>query len=125
MPVAAAPGAAKPAGREPTPARTLRRQRRDCLRFENLLRSLGQECGDAPRGYADPRTGQPMLDLEGARERSTCWMPCAKRRWEIWRPRKTTLVVDILGNLKLAVMEMTKASENGFANMPPSVHPEK
>jgi len=35
-------------------------------------------------------------------------MPCAKRQWEIWRPRKNTLVIDILGNLKLAFMEMTK-----------------
>jgi len=40
-------------------------------------------------------------------------------------PEEDTLVVDILGNLKTRLMEMTKASENGFANMPPSVHPRK
>ena len=36
--------------------------------FENLVRSLGQNAAMLLGGYADPRTGQPMLDLEGARE---------------------------------------------------------
>jgi len=32
------------------------------------VRSLGQNAAMLLGGYADPRTGQPMLDLEGARE---------------------------------------------------------
>jgi len=36
--------------------------------FENLTRWMGQNAAMLLGGYADPRTGQPMLDLEGARE---------------------------------------------------------
>ena len=61
-------------------------------------------------GYADPRTGQPMLDLEGAREMIDMLDALREKTMGNLAPEEDTLVIDILGNLKLAFMEMTKAA---------------
>jgi hypothetical protein len=79
--------------------------------FENLVRSLGQNAAMLLGGYADPRTGQPVLDLEGAtRDDRHARCACAKRRIGNLAPEEKTLLMDVLGNLKLAFMEMTKAA---------------
>ena len=78
--------------------------------FENLVRSLGQNAAMLLGGYADPRTGQPMLDLEGAREMIDMLDALREKTMGNLAPEEDTLVVDILGNLKLAFMEMTKAA---------------
>ena len=108
---AAASGAAKPAGREaaavaPSTATTAKR----LPAFENLVRSLGQNAAMLLGGYADPRTGQPMLDLEGAREMIDMLDALREKTMGNLAPEEDTLVLDILGNLKLAFMEMTKAA---------------
>ena len=61
-------------------------------------------------GYADPRTGQPMLDLEGAREMIDMLDALREKTMGNLAPEEDTLVLDVLGNLKLAFMEMTKAA---------------
>jgi hypothetical protein len=78
--------------------------------FENLIRSLGQNAAMLLGGYADPRTGQPMLDLEGAREMIDMLDALREKTMGNLAPEEDTLVIDILGNLKLAFMEMTKAA---------------
>ena len=78
--------------------------------FENLVRSLGQNAAMLLGGYADPRTGQPMLDLEGAREMIDMLDALREKTIGNLAPEEDTLVLDILGNLKLAFMEMTKAA---------------
>ena len=78
--------------------------------FENLVRSLGQNAAMLLGGYADPRTGQPMLDLEGAREMIDMLDALREKTIGNLAPEEDTLMVDILGNLKLAFMEMTKAA---------------
>ena len=78
--------------------------------FENLVRSLGQNAAMLLGGYADPRTGQPMLDLEGAREMIDMLDALREKTMGNLAPEEDTLVIDILGNLKLAFMEMTKAA---------------
>lgn len=78
--------------------------------FENLIRSLGQNAAMLLGGYADPRTGQPMLDLEGAREMIDMLDALREKTRGNVAPEEETLVIDILGNLKLAFMEMTKAA---------------
>jgi hypothetical protein len=78
--------------------------------FENLIRSLGQNAAMLLGGYADPRTGQPMLDLEGAREMIDMLDALREKTLGNLAPEEDTLVIDILGNLKLAFMEMTKAA---------------
>jgi hypothetical protein len=78
--------------------------------FENLVRSLGQNAAMLLGGYADPRTGQPMLDLEGAREMIDMLDALREKTRGNLAPEEDTLVLDVLGNLKLAFMEMTKAA---------------
>jgi len=60
-------------------------------------------------GYADPRTGQPVLDLEGAREMIDMLDAIHEKTIGNLAPEEKTLMADVLGNLKLAFMEMTKA----------------
>jgi hypothetical protein len=78
--------------------------------FENLVRSLGQNAAMLLGGYADPRTGQPMLDLEGAREMIDMLDALRQKTHANLAPEEDTLLLDITGNLKLAFMEMTKAA---------------
>ncbi|MBZ5645033.1 MAG: DUF1844 domain-containing protein [Acidobacteriia bacterium] len=78
--------------------------------FENLVRSLGQNAAMLLGGYADPRTGQPMLDLEGAREMIDMLDTLREKTMGNLAPEEDTLLIDVLGNLKLAFMEMTKAA---------------
>ncbi|MGH9678979.1 MAG: DUF1844 domain-containing protein [Candidatus Acidiferrales bacterium] len=78
--------------------------------FENLIRSLGQNAAMLLGGYADPRTGQPMLDLEGAREVIDMLDALREKTMGNLSPEEDTLLIDVLGNLKLAFMEMTKAA---------------
>ena len=77
--------------------------------FENLIRSLGQNAALLLGGYADPRTGQPVLDLEGAREVIDMLDALREKTRGNLSPEEDTLLIDVLGNLKLAFMEMTKA----------------
>ena len=78
--------------------------------FENLIRSLGQNAAMLLGGYPDPQTGQPMLDLEGAREMIDMLDALREKTRGNLAPLEETLVIDVLGNLKLAFMEMTKAT---------------
>jgi hypothetical protein len=78
--------------------------------FENLVRSLGQNAAMLLGGYADPRTGQPMLDLEGAREMIDMLDVLREKTLGNLAAEEDTLLLDVLGNLKLAFMEMAKAA---------------
>jgi len=78
--------------------------------FENLIRSLAQNAAMLLGGYADPRTGQPVLDLEGAREMIDMLDVLREKTRGNLTPEEDTLLLDVLGNLKLAFMEMAKAA---------------
>jgi hypothetical protein len=78
--------------------------------FENLIRSLGQNAALLLGGYADPRTGQPVVDLEGAREMIDMLDALRDKTRGNLAPEEDTLLLDVLGNLKLAFMEMAKAA---------------
>lgn len=78
--------------------------------FENLIRSLGQNAAMLLGGYADPRTGQPMIDLDGAREMIDMLDALREKTRGNLAPDEDALLIDVLGNLKLAFMEMAKAA---------------
>jgi hypothetical protein len=75
--------------------------------FENLIRSLGQNAAMLLGGYADTRTGQPVLD---AREMIDMLDVLREKTQGNLAPEEDTLLLDVLGNLKLAFMEMAKAA---------------
>jgi hypothetical protein len=78
--------------------------------FENLIRSLGQNAAMLLGGYADPRTGQPVIDMEGAREMIDMLDVLREKTQGNLAPEEDALLLDVLGNLKLAFMEMAKAT---------------
>jgi hypothetical protein len=88
--------------------------------FENLVRSLGQNAAMLLGGYADPRTGQPMLDLEGAREMIDMLDVLREKTRGNLAPEEDSLLIDVLGNLKLAFMEMAKAAAKQQQEKAPS-----
>lgn len=106
-PKASAPALDNPSAEPAAPAVEL--PRRSTV-FENLVRSLGQNAAMLLGGYADPRTGQPMLDLEGAREMIDMLDALREKTRGNLAPEEDTLLLDVLGNLKLAFMEMAKAA---------------
>lgn len=107
----AGPGEGKPATQSEPPAAVppADAPKRSAV-FENLIRSLGQNAAMLLGGYADPRTGQPVLDLEGAREMIDMLDVLREKTRGNLAPEEDTLLIDVLGNLKLAFMEMAKAA---------------
>jgi Domain of unknown function (DUF1844) len=103
----ATPGATPAA--VPTPATPADAPKRSPV-FENLIRSLGQNAAMLLGGYADPQTGRPVLDLEGAREMIDMLDVLREKTRGNLAPEEDTLLLDVLGNLKLAFMEMAKAA---------------
>ncbi len=106
-PKVGAPGATKPA---PVASAPPAEAPKSSPVFENLIRSLGQNAALLLGGYADPRTGQPVLDLEGAREVIDMLDALREKTRGNLSPEEDTLLLDISGNLKLAYMEMAKAA---------------
>jgi Domain of unknown function (DUF1844) len=104
---AAAPAAEK--GTAAAATQTVESPKRSAT-FENLIRSLGQNAALLLGGYADPRTGQPVVDLEGAREMIDMLDALRDKTRGNLAPEEDTLLLDVLGNLKLAFMEMAKAA---------------
>jgi hypothetical protein len=115
----AAPAPSKPAAKGPVPVpdKTAAAPAADAVdlpkrspAFENLIRSLGQNAAMLLGGYADPRTGQPMLDMEGAREMIDMLDALREKTRGNLAAEEDTLLLEVLGNLKLAFMEMAKAA---------------
>ena len=109
-----AAGSATPSPAKPSPAAAAIPPAADAPKrspaFENLIRSLGQNAALLLGGYADPRTGQPVLDLEGAREMIDMLDALREKTRGNVAPEEDALLLDVLGNLKLAFMEMAKAA---------------
>ena len=102
---AAAPPAPAPAAVEPPESRS----------FQMLINFLAQNGAAMLGGMADPRTGKPFVDLEGAREvidmldalRDVTKGNLAKADQE--------LLADVAGSLKLHYMEISKAAAEAMA----------
>ena len=109
-PASPATGAGKQVGTGTAPPFTAAEMPKRAAAFENLIRSLGQNAALLLGGYADPRTGQPVLDLEGAREIIDMLDVLREKTRGNLAPEEDTLLIDVLGNLKLAYMEMAKAA---------------
>jgi Domain of unknown function (DUF1844) len=110
QPAAPAAKTAAPAPSAPAAAPAAANLPKRSPAFENLVRSLGQNAAMLLGGYTDPGTGQPMLDMDGAREMIDMLDVLREKTIGNLAPEEDTLLLDVLGNLKLAFMEMTKAA---------------
>jgi hypothetical protein len=77
--------------------------------FENLVRMIGSNAAMVLGAYADPNTGQPMIDPEAARELIDMLDALQQKTQGNLAPEEDAMLVDLLGKLKLTYLEINKA----------------
>ena len=77
--------------------------------FESLVRMLGQNAAMVLGAYADPRTGQPMIDPDAARELIDMLDALHEKTTGNLAPEEDELLLDLLGKLKLTYVEINQA----------------
>ena len=77
--------------------------------FENLVRMLGSNAAMVLGSYTDPRTGQPMIDPEAARELIDMLDALHEKTKGNLAPEEDSLLLDLLGKLKMAFLEVNQA----------------
>ncbi len=78
--------------------------------FEMLVNFVAQNAAMLLGGYPDPRTGQAMVDLEGARELIDMLDALRETTRGNLSAEDDRLLMDVVGSLKLSYMEMTNAA---------------
>ncbi len=96
--------AAKPAAAVP-PAEIPKRS----PAFENLIRMMGSNAAMVLGAYADPRTGQPVIDPEAAREFIDMLDALQEKTKGNLAPDEESLLLDLLGKLKMTYLEVNQA----------------
>ncbi|HEY2461073.1 MAG TPA: DUF1844 domain-containing protein [Candidatus Acidoferrum sp.] len=84
--------------------------------FENLIRMIGSNAAMVLGAYADPRTGQPVLDPEAARELIDMLDALHEKTKGNLAPEEDTLLLDLLGKLKMTFLEINQAIAAQRAN---------
>ena len=77
--------------------------------FENLVRMIGSNAAMVLGAYADPNSGQPMIDPDAARELIDMLDALQQKTKGHLAPEEEGMLVDLLGKLKLTYLEITKA----------------
>jgi hypothetical protein len=77
--------------------------------FENLVRMLGSNAAMVLGAYADPRTGQPMIDPEAARELIDMLDALHEKTKGNLAPEEDNVLLDLLGKLKMTYLEINQA----------------
>ena len=78
--------------------------------FENLIRMLGSNAAMVLGAYADPRTGQPIVDPEAARELIDMLDALREKTEGRLAPEEDALLLDLLGKLKMTYLEISQAA---------------
>jgi len=77
--------------------------------FENLVRMLGSNAAMVLGAYADPRTGQPMIDPDAARELIDMLDALHEKTKGNLAPEEDNVLLDLLGKLKMTYLEINQA----------------
>jgi Domain of unknown function (DUF1844) len=77
--------------------------------FENLIRMIGSNAAMVLGAYADPNTGQPMIDPDAAREFIDMLDALQQKTKGNLAPEENDMLVDLLGKLKLTYLEISQA----------------
>jgi hypothetical protein len=77
--------------------------------FENLVRMLGSNAAMVLGAYADPRTGQPVIDPEAAREFIDMLDALREKTHGNLSPEEDNLLIDLMGKLKMTYLEINQA----------------
>jgi hypothetical protein len=93
------------AAEEPAPSRG----------FQMLVDFLTRNAAAMLGGMADPRTGQPFVDIEGAREMIDMLDALREKTKGNLGKQDEDLLLEVIGSLKLTFMEMSKAATEAMA----------
>jgi hypothetical protein len=77
--------------------------------FENLVRMLGSNAAMVLGAYADPRSGQPVIDPEAARELIDMLDALREKTIGNLAPEEDEMLLDLLGKLKMTYLEVNQA----------------
>ena len=102
---APAPAAEPPAA----PGKPLADAPKRSAAFENLIRMLGSNAAMVLGAYADPRTGQPMIDPDAAREFIDMLDALHEKTKGNLAPEEDALLMDLAGKLKMTYLEVNQA----------------
>lgn len=83
--------------------------------FQMLVDFLTRNAAAMLGGMADPRTGQPFVDLEGAREVIDMLDALREKTRGNLSKVDDDLLIEVLGGLKLTFMEISKAATEAMA----------
>jgi hypothetical protein len=83
--------------------------------FQMLVDFLTRNAAAMLGGMADPRTGQPFVDLEGAREVIDMLDALREKTRGNLSKADDDLLIEVLGSLKLTFMEISKAASDAMA----------
>ena len=78
--------------------------------FQMLIDLLARNAAALLGGIPDPGTGQPYLDIEGAREMIDMLDTLRTKTHGNLAPEEDRLLSEVLGSLKLSYMEISKAA---------------
>ena len=78
--------------------------------FEMVIDLIARNAVAMLGGMADPRTGQPMFDLEGAREVIDMLDALREKTRGNLAPEEERLLLEVIGSLKMTYLEMSKAA---------------
>src|SRR5260370_516361 len=84
-------------------------RRKKVQAFENLVRMIGSNAAMVLGAYADPRTGEPMLDPEAAREFIDMLDALQVKTKGNLAPEEDSMLLDLLGKLKMTYLEIRNA----------------
>jgi hypothetical protein len=85
--------------------------------FENLVRMIGSNAAMVLGAYADPRTGQPVLDPDAARELIDMLDALQEKTKGNLAPEEDSMLLDLLGKLKMTYLEINKAMAEQMAQV--------
>jgi hypothetical protein len=77
--------------------------------FENLIRMIGSNAAMVLGAYADPRTGQPVIDPDAARELIDMLDALHEKTKGNLAPEEDSLLLDLVGKLKMTYLEINQA----------------
>ena len=77
--------------------------------FENLVRMIGSNAAMVLGAYADPRTGQPVIDPDAARELIDMLDALQEKTKGNLAPEEDSMLLDLLGKLKMTYLEVNQA----------------
>lgn len=93
--------------------------------FENLVRMIGSNAAMVLGAYADPRTGQPVIDPDAARELIDMLDALHEKTSGNLAPEEDAMLLDLLGKLKMTFVEVNQAMAEQMAQMQAQVKGQK